>query len=286
MPVLVMGAETALGREAVARLLLGGGEVRVYLDAERSGDHDVQAFRDLGCKVALGALDDEAHVETALAQVHTVVHLAIEPLRMPRDQLDALATVTSAALGAHCRRLIWVTELAAQPEGNAYLDALADAASLVADLPLETVTLRCALRYGPEDPLTAALRAGALSATGANPEARHAPLFLVDAAHAVALADRQRGASSDLHVSLELTGPDQVSLGRFVDALGAPALDAARPASAPQLPAWVPDWLSRSATGDDRAVGRYLTNLEEGLARTASAGENPDTQRLLWDPAE
>ena len=263
MPVLVTGAEGAVGAATVRGFLRGAGEVRVYLDAERSGDEDAERFRAMGCKVALGTLDDEALLETAMEQVHSVVHLAWGPLDDPEEQLDALATVAAAAMGAQVSRLLWTTELAAaEPAGSAYLEALAEAAGIVTSLPMETIVFRCALRYGRADPFTALL-AGATWQNGADLSAPHAPLFLDDLAGALVTADNQR-RSADLRLEVELVGPQRVTLGDFVrrlqDALG----DEGAPAAPP--PAWMADWLSRGATGGPDALGRRGTSLEEGLA--------------------
>lgn len=268
MPILLVGAETAAGRAAATALLHTGGQVRLYLDAERCGDDDAVAWRARGAKVALGTPDDEGHLEAALEQVHTVVHLAIDPLADPGPQLEALATVASAAIGAGCRRLVWVTELAAsEPGNNPYLQMLAEAGALVAGLPMETITFRCALRYGPDDRLTRAL-AAARPGLGA----RHAPLLVDDLASAVVAADAARETTQDLDVEVELVGPTELSLADFAARLAA-ALGAARRAAvlgAPpgaNLPEAVLDWLSRDATGGPHALGRQGTPLEEGLAR-------------------
>lgn len=264
MPVLVVGAETAAGRAAVRALARGRGEVRAFADAAATDEDGAAALRALGAKVAVGDLDDEAHLEAAAEQVHTVVHLAADPFGRPTEQLDALATTLSAAIGAQCRRIVWATELAAvRPDGNTYLEALAAGADLLAGAPLEVVTLRCGLRYAPEDPGT--LRLAADEPGGADMAARHAPLHVRDLAEAVAAADRQRGTRSEVHLDVELVGPEELSLGAFRSALreGLPVAPSARP-----LPSVVADWLSRPATGGPQALGRSGTRLAEGLRRS------------------
>lgn len=284
MPVMVTAAESAAGHAAVRTLRRGGGEVRVWLDAEVAGDDDAEGFRRLGCKVASGAMDDEGRLELAMEQVHTVVHLGGGPLDHPDSVLDDAAVVLSAALGARCRRFIWPSHIgAAEPRGNAYLEACRDVEELLAEAPLETVVLRRALTYGPGDALTRLLISGApTERLGARASARHEPLFVDDLVGGIVSADamersadRGRGAASDLHVVVELVGPEVVELGHLVAVLGGP-LGAdprhRRRASAgshfepSDVPAHMVDLLSRDLVGARAALGRGGTPLAVGAA--------------------
>lgn len=236
----------------------GSSEVRAYLDATVGTDDDARALREQGCKVAVGDLDDEGLLETALTGAHTVVDVGAGPLADPGEQLDGVATTVSAAIGAGCRRLVWVTELA-DPRGNAYLEALADAEEMIADAPLETVVFRCGLRYGRDDELTRALCAADLS--GADASTMHAPLALDDLGDALAAADRQRGTQADLHVAVELVGPDEIRLGSYIDRLRAALGVSPPPPGTGQVPERVLDWLSRPAVGGAEALGRTGRSL-------------------------
>ncbi|MEX0835077.1 MAG: hypothetical protein WD010_03230, partial [Nitriliruptor sp.] len=69
MPVLITGAHRPLARRIAAALLEEGGEVR----AHTSGD--AASLRAGGAIVAGGDADDEGHLESSMAQVHTVVHV-------------------------------------------------------------------------------------------------------------------------------------------------------------------------------------------------------------------
>lgn len=251
MPVLVTGAEDALGLAVVDRLLRSGGEVRAYLDEEQTDDGRVERLRRAGSKVAVGGLDDEGHLEAALAQVHTVVHCWRGPWQRPDDVVAGAATVVSALLGAGVRRMVWVRELATSGE-NPYLAALDATADLVDDLPVETVTLATGMRHGPGDELTDRLRAGWLSGTAVDPSTPHAPVHVDDVAHAVEAADRQRATVAALHVRLALVGPETMPLRDVLGRLGAPPLDAAGSGSAAPPP--VVDWLSRPAAGPSSQV--------------------------------
>jgi len=270
MPVLVTGAEDAVGRSAVRRLVRGGGEVRVFLDLERPDVADPAPFRALGCKVARGALDDEGHLETALEQVHTVAHLAGTPLDDPGRLLDAAATVLSAAIGAGCRRFVALSHLGADdPSGNPWLEACAAVEDLLADAPLETVVFRRALTYGPDDAWTAALVGGAAGGLGRRGGGRHAPLFADDLAGAVAASDRERtaGGGADLHLAVAIAGPDRLGLVELVRALrGEPT---AGRADGP-LPAHAADLLTRELLPPAGAIGESGTPFAEGLRRLGS----------------
>ena len=260
MPVLITGAETSEGRATARRLLRSGGEVRVFV-ADGTPDDVAEAFRSQRCKVARGSLDDEGHLETAMEQVHTVVHLAGGPMTAPDDVVDDAATVLSAAIGAGCKRFVWASHVGAdRPQGNAYLEACAETESMLVDAPLETVVIRRALTYGPGDVLTRALATGSLPPQAV--ESTHQPLYVDDLAMVIAEADRVRGGVGDLGIALTLTGPTEVLLGGFADLLTAPDR-AGFPVQ--QLPAPVVDLLSRDLVVDDALVGPTL--IPEGLER-------------------
>lgn len=257
MPVMVTGAESAEGRATATWLRRSGGEVRVFV--ARAAAEEAEVLRSAGCKVARGDLDDEGHLETALEQVHTVVHLAGGPMTDPDAVLDDAATVLSAAMGAGCRRMMWASHLGADaPRGNAYLEACAETEALLDDAPLETIVVRRALTYGVGDVLTEALAAGALPPEAA--ESTHSPLYAGDLAMVLAEADRVRGGVGDLSLTLALAGPTEVLAGAFADLLAAPDRD---PRRAPGLPFHVVDLLARDLVDDKALVGP--TDIPEGL---------------------
>ena len=269
MPVLVTGAEAGAGRAVVGRLVRAGGEVRAYVDDGAATEEVAQRYRRWGVKVARGVLDDEGRLELALEQVHTVVHTGGGWLATPQRLLDELASVVSAGLGAGCRRVVWLSHPgAAEPGDDPYLQACAEGELLLAEAPMETVVLRCALAYGPHDPLTALLADGA---GGADPRARHAPLYLDDLAAAVQAADAERGSGGPSALVVGLAGPDVVALATLVEGLAGTA-----PGPTPlHVPAHLPRLLSREDLPGPGTLGRTGTPLAEGLARTRSVGEEP-----------
>jgi uncharacterized protein YbjT (DUF2867 family) len=241
MPVLVTGAEDATGRAVIRALVRAGGEVRVFVDDSEIPAGELDRIRAAGCKVARGTLDDEGLLELAMAQVHTVAHLAASVLAEPEELLDSLASVLSAALGAGCRRLVWLSHLGADaPAGNAWLQACADGETLLADAPIDTVAIRRGLTYGPDDALTAILAEGT---AGASPDALHVPLFVEDLAAAVVAADaRDRAVARMPPLVIPLGGPRMASLGELVALLGG---QISEPGPAGLLPFHARDLLSR-----------------------------------------
>lgn len=265
MPVLVTGAEHALARATARALAAARGEVRVYLpaaigespDPEPVRDPVADRYRQLGCKVARGRLDDEGRLELALEQVHTVVHVDGGPLQPPEQVLDGVASVVSAAIGAGCRRIVWPSMLGAGESKGAYLAACADAEALLGEAPVETVVVRRSVTYAAHDPLTAALAAGVPPEVG---RARHAPVYVDDLAAALAGTDRARGARGASHVVVTVTGPEVVSLDAFARLLRGVG------SGASPLPAPTAELLARDAVPGDEAIGREGTAPAEGAA--------------------
>ena len=268
MPVLITGVEDALGQATSQRMLRTGGEVRVWLDAEMSADSDARAWRAGGYKAAIGTIDDEGRLESALEQVHTVVHAAGGPLQDPQEATDAFATLISAALGAGCRRLIWVTDLAVSvaadlDDAPPYVAALEERAALLAEVPMDVVVIRTGLRFGPGDRLTDLL--------GAHPDrlrlaVPHAPVWIDDVAAAVLTADSQRGAPMDVHVAIDLVGPELLPLARISEGLAGVAGDDERGT----LPDEVISWLEIPAVGGPDAVGKDGRSFSDGLRQLAA----------------
>lgn len=247
MPVMVVGAETALGEAVTRRLLRTGGQVRVYIDPEH--DDLIDDYRALGCKVARGAVEDTSRLEVALTQVHTVIHAADSLLDEPGEVLDALASVTEAAVDANVRRLVWPSWIGAAAPGDDWTRMAAEAEQLLAGLPFESVVLRRALTYGPGDALTTALASAELGAAG---PALHAPLWLGDLADALVAADEQRGEGDDVaQITVELAGPETMPLAQ----LAALLRDAAGSLSGLSLPAHALGYLAQDRQPGEGALG-------------------------------
>lgn len=271
MPVMVTGVDNPVGRRAARLLAATSGEVRAFVQAAPAEDPEGEALaaelRGLGCKVAHGYLDDEAHVETALEQVHTVLHLLGRPTDDPASYLERTATVIGAAIGAGCRRFVLLSDLAVgAPDGgpgahsgplagNSWLAALAEAEEMAAEAPLESLVLRCAVVHGPDDPLTTSLASGAL---GAEPQGAHWPVAAVDVAATAVLADAERDLDADLNVVVSLAGPRRLTTAAYVRALR----DVVPAGSGDSLPDHARELLLATIERPEDALGELGTALE------------------------
>ena len=257
MPVMVVGAETALGEAVTRRLLRTGGQVRVYIDPDQ--DDLIEDYRALGCKVARGTVEDVGRLEVALTQVHTVIHAQDSLLDEPAEVLDGLAAVAEAAVDANVRRLVWPSWIGAgEPGDDAWLRMCADGEQLLAGLPFESVVVRRALTYGPGDALTTALASANL---GAAATATHAPLWLADLSDALAVADQQRGEGEVAQITVELAGPEPMALERLASLLR----DEVGSVSGLTLPRHALDYLAADRLPGADALGASGTRVADAL---------------------
>lgn len=214
MPVLVTAAASPVGHCLVARLLATGGEVRAFCtDADRAAP-----LRRSGAVVACGDLLDEGHLEAAMAGVHTVVHLGAGPL-VPDAQriVEEAATVATAALTAHARRLVALSVAGARPDAaDAYRRALGEVEDLVRRVPVPTVVLRTSLVD------TAELR-DALASVRPDAGALQQPVAPVrpdDVAAVAAAVDAARSTAAEGHAVLSVEGPDRMPLSAYLERVG------------------------------------------------------------------
>lgn len=111
MPVMVVGADTVVGRRIVHALLEPDREVRAFVS-----DPAVAAdLKDLGVKVALGDVSDASHVGAACTNCFSVV-LVQDAAHDDRERSFAsdppavLGAWAEAIDGARIRRAIWVLD--------------------------------------------------------------------------------------------------------------------------------------------------------------------------------
>lgn len=202
MPVLVTGATGCVGRALIPKLVDAGGEVRVYVR------RDVPEYRSLGVKVAVGEADHEGRLESALEQVHTLVHLVGGPV--PERgvttewlNLDTTAVALRAAENAGVRRVLFLSPLGADPASDhPYLAAKGAAEAAIRAAPIEHAIFRCAPILGPGSALEALLErrlpAGLRSV-------RSNPVAVGDVADALVAADTR---DTDVRGAWDLGGPD------------------------------------------------------------------------------
>src|ERR687896_768389 len=96
MPVLISGSleEIDLIRLLAQRLREDGGEVRCYLD-----DDDFE-LRNIGCKIAVGDLEDGTNLEGALTNVHTFIPIMRDPAKILAEDVPRFEEVAEAAHSA------------------------------------------------------------------------------------------------------------------------------------------------------------------------------------------
>lgn len=100
MPVLIVGAASPLGRAVCTAFLATGGQVRAYVPVP---DPELQAA---GVHVAVGDWLDVPRLESALTQVHTLVHLTGPSVRHARDEAEALEVSAISAHAADVPRVV------------------------------------------------------------------------------------------------------------------------------------------------------------------------------------
>ena len=111
MPVIVVGADTAVGEKIIGQMIGPDREVRAFV----SDPHAGARLKDLGVKVALGDLSDTSHVSGACLRCHTAV-LICEASRDGReisfatDALEVFTCWVQAVADAGVRRVIWVAD--------------------------------------------------------------------------------------------------------------------------------------------------------------------------------
>lgn len=211
MPVLVTAADSPLGARLVSRLLRTGGEVRAFATG---GPADLPA----GAFVATGDLLDEGHLEAAMEQAHTVVHLGAGLVTASPERLvEEAATVVTAALGAGVRRLIALSVAGAGPgAGDRLRRAFGRVEELLAEAPVPSVALRTSLPDLPE--VTDALAAAPLTAEHLG--VLVAPVRGQDVVELLAAFDAARSRAEEGHAVFAAEGPQRMTLGDFLERVG------------------------------------------------------------------
>jgi uncharacterized protein YbjT (DUF2867 family) len=215
MPVLVTAAGSDLGQAVVRKVAATGGEVRAFCGP----DAPIAVLRQLGAICAAGSLLDEGHLETAMEQVHTVVHLATTPLvDVPSRIVEETATVVTAAVGANVRRLVTLSLPGARPASSDPLRrAAAEAEELVAAVPCPSTVVRVSL-VDTADLRQALARTPLAGQTLAN---RVAPVRPDDVADLVGwLDERREPGTGDVHEVLAADGPEVVALSDYLRGVG------------------------------------------------------------------
>lgn len=270
MPVLIAGASTDVGRRLARSLLGQGAQVRAFLPEDDPG------LRAAGAHVAVGEYDDLGRLESAMEQVHTVIHLIGSAVFPPGRSIEWIneeltAVAVRAAVGAGVTRFLALSELGADPgSANPYLRTRGHADELIRVSGMQYVILRCAPVLGVDTPLGVALgRAGRRPAPVSPGDGRQRlnPVWSGDVAEALLCADTREAGVGD---AFDLGGPETLTYDELVRrATGKSRIVHRR--SVPGLPRVLADAWSSDRTADASAfLAQFpmtLTALDEALAR-------------------
>ena len=131
MPVIIVGADTAIGDAIVDAVAPNAGEVRVFIsDSTRA-----VSLKQRGVKVAVGDVSDASHVEAAVAGSFCAV-LVVEAATDDRQRSfgsarsQVLEGWAMAMRGSKVRRVIWV---AAPTEVEGLPGSVAEVATVTID---------------------------------------------------------------------------------------------------------------------------------------------------------
>jgi nucleoside-diphosphate-sugar epimerase len=121
MPVLVVGADTAVGRAAVATLAPAASQVRAFV----TDPSVIDELRDLGATVAVGDVSDASHLAGAALGAFSAILIADAATdqrerAFAADTMEVFDAWAEALRDAGVRRIIWVGD--EPPESIAGLD--------------------------------------------------------------------------------------------------------------------------------------------------------------------
>ena len=213
MPVLIVGASTDVGRELASLLVSDGAQVRAYVF------EDDPSLRAMGVHVAVGELDDLGKMESAMEQVHTVVHVPVEPDPPRGRSLDWVVEeltdiAVRAAFSADVVRFLAVSAVG-DPTSD-YMRSRIRADAIVTASRMQHAVVRCAPIFGPATPLGRCLHAAAsarLPVSLAPGTQRLNPVWAGDVARALLALDDRASAVSGTY---ELGGPDTLTFDEIV----------------------------------------------------------------------
>jgi len=144
VPVLINGARSLIGRALAQRLLDEGAQVRAYLRRDDAG------LRAAGVHIAIGEPCDVPKLESALTQVHTLVHLVggAKPERGVSVEFlndETVECSVIAARSAGVRRILFVSVPGADPAArDRFLAAKGTAEARIVESGCEYGIFRCA----------------------------------------------------------------------------------------------------------------------------------------------
>jgi uncharacterized protein YbjT (DUF2867 family) len=222
MPVVVTGADSAVGRALIPLLRERGSEVRATVRGVDGADR----LRGLGAKVAPEAASDADTLRAVLDDAHTVCVLTGD-LFLPDGEsyeetiVESTRTVLRVARKAKVTRVLLVSYPGASSAStNAFLRSAGLAEEAVRDSGLEHAILQCTHVYGPGSPwlefMVRASRHRPPLVVGSGTQ-RLAPVFSADVARALAAADDR---AVPVLGTYGLQGPDVLTAAEFANLLG------------------------------------------------------------------
>lgn len=202
MPVVVTGADSALGALVVAALIGAAADLRATVDDRGA----VAPLLSQGVKTAVSDLVDTERFGAVLEDAHTVIHLRGDD---EGSVLDGLADVLAAAPDSGVQRVITVVGLGGGSDDHDQLRALEGS-------EYDTVVFELGVILAPLVDPRATLPAYD------DPHLPVAPLWVGDLVDAIVAADRLRDLHG--HVRVPAVGADVVTSAQLVAMLGgAPA---------------------------------------------------------------
>lgn len=217
MPVLVTGATGIVGRVLIPTLVDLGGEVRAYVR------RDVPEYRALGVHVAVGEADHEGRLESALEQVHTLVHLTGGPtpergVTVEWLNLETTEVALRAAENAEVTRMLFLSPIGADPVSpDPYLAAKGLAEEAIIKAPMQHAIFRCAPILAPGSSLSRFLERGIPASSR---DVRTNPSALADVVAALVAADTRE---AEIRETWELGGPEVLTMGELAERTGGKA---------------------------------------------------------------
>ncbi|MEX2504087.1 MAG: hypothetical protein WD378_04505, partial [Egicoccus sp.] len=163
--------------------------------------------------------DDEGRLESAMAEVHTVVHVGGGLLgQRPEVDVGAARIMATAASNAGVSRIIVLSiPGAAVDHDEPYRRARGRIEELVADATPPSIALRVNLLDTPA--IRDALSTGGFGSDVLDAEV--APVAVDDLVELVAAFDRARSRSEQGHLVVGADGPARLSVGDWLDRVGA-----------------------------------------------------------------
>ena len=222
MPVVVIGADTPVGRALVPLLRQRGSEVRATIREADKAD----PLRALGAKVAADPASDADMLRAILDEAHTVCLVSAD-LFPPGDEsydeaiVERTRSVLRVARKAGVTRVLLVSYPGVSSTStNDFLRSMGLAEEDVRDSGLEHAILRCTHIYGPESAwlefMAEASRHRPAVVVGPGTQ-RLAPVFSGDVARALAAADDRAVPVSGTY---GIQGPDVITANELADLLG------------------------------------------------------------------